>query len=75
MAAMDAGAHKNKTPHTKLAIALLLLRGALHSCCAATICGTGWDTPQYGHTGTKSAKLPWQFVHCFKQALRLEPVN
>jgi len=33
---------------------------------AVATCGTGCDTPQYGHTGTKSARFPWQFVHCFK---------
>jgi hypothetical protein len=66
MAAMDAGAHKNKTPHTRLAIALLLLCGGAQSGCAVASCGTGCDTPQYGHNGTKAARFPRQFVHCFK---------
>src|ERR1700745_1971299 len=68
MAAMDAGAHKNNTPRTRLAMALLLLGGRAHSCCAIAICGTGCDTPQYGHKAAKSGRLPRQFVHCFKKA-------
>jgi hypothetical protein len=45
---------------------LLVCGGAPHSGCAVAACGTGCDTPQYGHTGTKSARFAWQFVHCFK---------
>src|SRR5216684_7872517 len=66
-AAIEDGTKQRITPQIRLATALLLVcGGAPHSGCAVAACGTGCDTPQYGHTGTKSARFPWQFVHCFK---------
>src|SRR5713101_3691436 len=66
-AAIEDGTKQRIMPQITLATALLLVcGGAPHSGCAVAACGTGCDTPQYGHTGTKSARFPWQFVHCFK---------
>src|SRR5262245_30495809 len=78
MAAIEAGAHMNNTPQTRLAIALLLFCGTGQPLCGIPACGTGCVTPQYGHVSTKSARLPRQLVHAFRaflqsQVIRQEP--
>src|SRR5262245_31315596 len=71
MAAIEAGAHINNTPQTRLAIALLLFCGAVgQPPCGTPGWATGWATPQYGHVSTKSARFPRQLVHAFRAFLR-----
>src|SRR5262245_60287138 len=70
MATIEAGAHINRTPHTRLAIALLLFCGG---CCQPpgekAAWGTGCATPQYGHVSTKSARFRRQLAHAFRACL------
>src|SRR5260370_10725042 len=61
-----AGQKKKTNPQSRLAVAFPLFScGPLYVGCVEPIGATATLTPQYGHTGTQSARLPLQLGHWF----------